>query len=202
MLACRAQEVSLAKLALLSHKDVDQDFMHHQAIAHASSASLDGTAQVALKTNFRANQDMLHFTQVWHTVNLAKLVNTASSKMVKDSLNQNNVKKAHTKISQAKLSARLALIPTIAHLDPKLVISASQENTSTQLDFVLIALLDTSVLLANRWISVIREPSLRLVPRCAQSAQKVTSVRKALESPPLATTWRNAKQAPQRTETE
>ena len=117
-------------------------------------------------------------------------------------MNQNNVKKAHTKISQAKLSAKLALIPTIAHLDPKLVISASQENTSTQLDFVLIALLDTSVLLANRWISVIKEPLLRLVPRCAQSAQKVTSVWKALESLPLATTWRNAKQAPTRTETE
>ena len=68
--------------------------------------------------------------------------------------------------------------------------------------FVLIALLDTSVLLANRWISVIREPSLRLVLKSAQSAHKVTSVKKAPQSPPLATTWKNAKQVPQRTETE
>ena len=118
-------------------------------------------------------------------------------------MNQKFVKKAHIKISQAKLSARLALILIIAQLDQKLVISASQENISTQLlDFVLIALLDTSVLLANRWISVIKAPSLKLVLRPAQSAHKATSVWKAPESQPLATTWRNAKQAPQRTETE
>ena len=123
--------------------------------------------------------------------------------MVYHSLNQNFAKKEHTKISQAKLSARLALIPTIAQRDPKLVISASQENSSIpKLVFALTALPDTSALWVNRWISVTREPLLRLVLKSAQSAHKVTSVKKAPQSLPLATTWRNARQVPQRTETE
>ena len=56
--------------------------MHQQAVAHASSAPKDGTAQVALMNHFRAKKDMLLFNQAWHIVNLAKLVNTASSKKV------------------------------------------------------------------------------------------------------------------------
>ena len=136
-------------------------------------------------------------------MNLVNQVNIASTKKVLNSLNQNFAKKEHTKMSQAKLSASLALIPTIAQLDPKLVISASQENSSIpKLVFALTALLDTSALWVNRWISVIREPSLRLGLKSAQSAHKVTSVKKVPRSPPLATTWRNARQVLQRTETE
>ena len=136
-------------------------------------------------------------------MNLVDQVNTASTKKVLNSLNLNFAKKEHTKMNQAKLSARPALIPTIAQLDPKLVISASQENSSIpKLVFALTALLDTSALWVNRWISVTREPSLRLVLKSAQSAHKVTSAKKAPQSLPLATSWISAKQVPQRTETE
>ena len=57
--AWHAQRVSAAKLALLSHKDVDQDSMHQQVQAHASSAPKDGTAQVALETHLSAKKDIL-----------------------------------------------------------------------------------------------------------------------------------------------
>ena len=134
----------------------------------------------------------MHQIKEWTIACHAQLV-WAAKRVKASSSNLKLAKKDSIKMNQVRNSVNLAQTPSSAQKDPKLAITATEENSLTQLqNSAPIALQDTSAKSASRWWSVARVPLLRQELKLAQNALKVTSVPREPKSQLSVTTWRSA----------